>query len=381
MNTFDANGNYSHPPAEYHVDISTEAENEAWDFFLETTPGGYFTQTSRWGQVKTFSNKRMARIIITNDGKIVAGAQLIIHTISRLVTMVYVEKGPVFALEDPDLFALAFDAIHQVACEQRARILLIQPHQSFPLIEQNLSYRNFQPSLINMRARFMNMAPIATVRIDLDGELDHIFSRMKKTTRTYIRRGTRRGLVGREGTEADLGSFYRLLVSTSQRQNYTFFSESYFFKLWRILAPKGYVKLFMLEFEGEPVSAQLVIPFNDLVVTKYKGWSGDHKHLGPNYVLDWTTIQWAHAHGYRYYDYEGIATSVAKTVHNNTFNPATIDHGPTKYKLGFGGQVVALPLAYHYVFNPILRWGYSTVFPIIKTSPVRRRFMDRIRAR
>lgn len=95
----------------------------------------------------------------------------------------------------------------------------------------------------------------------------------------------------REGTERDLGIYYRLVVATSQRQRFRPYSREYFLEMWRIFDPHGYIKLFVAEYEGEAVAAQLAIPFGDTMITKLPVWSGCHGKRQPNELLHWTAIQ------------------------------------------------------------------------------------------
>ena len=150
------------------------------------------------------------------------------------------------------------------------------------------------------------MVPTATLLIDLTKNLDDILAQMKRATRYGIRRSLREGITVREGTERDLSTFYCILVATSQRQQFSPYPEEYFIKMWRVLGPHGYIRLFLAEYEDETVSAILTVPFRDTVIYKKGAWSGRHGNRRPNEALHWTAIKWAKAHGYCYYDFEGV---------------------------------------------------------------------------
>jgi hypothetical protein len=60
---------------------------------------------------------------------------------------------------------------------------------------------------------------------------------------------------------------------------------------------------------------------------------------------------------------EGIEPSIAQAILRGEVGSKETEHGPSHYKLGFGGGVVQSTSAYGFVYNRVLRWGYDVVFP------------------
>jgi lipid II:glycine glycyltransferase (peptidoglycan interpeptide bridge formation enzyme) len=331
-------------------------------------------QTSLWAQVKALLGWRAVRLVVSQGEQIVAGAQLLIRLFSGFGALGYVTKGPVCAVDDPLLPKLVINELLQVARTQRVQYLIVQPPNNGRAVAEALPGKGFRPSSVAVSTE-------ATVQIDLQPELDEILARMRKQTRRDIRHGLGQGMVGREGTEHDLATFYRLLGATSERQKFLPYSPQYLSKLWQFYRPHGYARLFLAEYNGEVVSAQLVLAFGDTVIAKNSGWSGRYGSLGPNHIMDWTTLEWAKTQGYRYYDLEGIDPSVARMILNggSLTDELKRQHGPAFYKLGFGGEVSLLPGAYDYVFNPLLRWSYATVFPKVAGWPVTKKVINRFK--
>lgn len=116
------------------------------------------------------------------------------------------------------------------------------------------------------------------------------------------------------------------------------------------------------------VSTQLVIGFGDTVITKTSGWSGHHSSLGPNQVLEWTTIQWAKSQGYVCYDLEGINAEAAKRLLDDGDLPEAAKQSWFYYKLQYGGQVSCFPGAYLYICNPALRSLYTGLCRALNTG-------------
>ena len=356
----------------YQVQVSQTVEDSEWDGYIADAPGGNHAQTSLWAQVKALRGWKAVRIKVIQDEQIVAGAQLLLRSLRLVGTIGYVPKGPVISSSDPELPRFVMEKLHELVRAYRLQYLLVQPPSNGDNLATHLPDRGFCQSLTRVM-------PAATVLIDLSHPLDKILAGMRKKTRYGVRRSQKDGVTVREGAQDDLPTFHRLLTATSQRQGFSPFPLGYFSDMWHILDPPGYLKLFISEYEGEPVSAQLILSFGDTATAKQFGWSGRHGVHRPNEALDWATIKWAKSHGYRYYDLEGIDRDAAKAALSGEAIPEALQQTPTSYKLGFGGQVVSFPDAIEYVHNPLLRGAYFIVFPKIAKWPLVNRALNRFR--
>lgn len=357
----------------YSIQLSDGSEDPVWDQFLVDAPMGSHVQSSVWGLLKQTLNMSVARVVVLNNGSILGGAQVLIRSISTLGAIGYVARGPVLLQTNSDVLEAIFKGLLRIARRHRIRMMILQLPDNMPALTQSLSREGFLTTGIEV-------APTATVQVDLRPPLETIFSNLKPSARKYIRKGQRRGLSGRIAEIEEIPVFYRLMMDTCNRQGFCPFPFSYYKAMWRILAPKGYLKLVVVEFDNEPVSAQMVITFGDTLITKNKGWSGAYKQLGPNYVMDWTTMVWARENGYRIYDFEGIDLGNARSILSGRMSAHQVSYGPTRYKLQFGGQIKLFPLSLATVFNPLLRWGYQHIFTKVQNTPAVRNLIQRLRA-
>ena len=358
----------------YQVRESCHPQDLEWDAFLAKTAGGHHVQTSLWGQVKAQLGWRATRVIVSWREHIVAGAQVLIRPLRPIGAIGYVPKGPLSTVDDPLLIGLIIKELQQIVKAQHILYMVIQPPNNGQTFADYLPFWGFRPSLVNV-------APTATLMIDLTKSLDDILAQMKKNTRKNIRHGLRNGVVVREGTDGDLDTFYDLLLATARRQHFSPYPKEYFVEMWRIFHPQGYIRLFVAEFKGEAVSAHLVIPFGNTLISKLSGWSGRHGKYKPNEVLEWEVIKWAKTQGFYYYDFEGIEREAAKTILRGEYLPASLVQTPASFKFGFGGQVVFFPGAYDYVSSPFLRGAYNTVFQKVKNWSVIKQVVSTFRTR
>jgi peptidoglycan pentaglycine glycine transferase (the first glycine) len=346
----------------YSVEVSFADQEPAWEAFLAGAPGAHYTQSSLWARIKAPGGWRAARVTVTRDGRIVAGAQLLMRPLPLAGAIGYVPKGPVLAEASPALAHLALAALHHVARANRVRYLAVQPGRDGLALATLLRAQGFQP-----QPRLGTCT--ATLLVDLRPDRDAILAAMKKRTRLNIRRAEREGVSVREGGAPDLDTFYRLLVVASKRKGFPVYTRAYYEALWQTLVPQGHLKLFLAERAGEALAAQLAIPFGETLFSHVSAWSGEQGDAKPNEALEWGAMVWAKEHGYRFYDFEGLDPRAARALVRGDPLPDEPEAGDpmvTRYKLGFGGQVTLLPQIFDYVYNPLLRWAYGALLPAMQ---------------
>jgi len=349
--------------SEHKIVVSEEKENSAWDYFLSNAHNGHHEQTSLWGQVKEAYGWKPIRIIIYNNRDIVAGAQILYRKIKCLGSVGYLAKGPCIGSDNVELVNLIINAINDTALSKKMLYMVI-----------DLPYygKNFIPYLLSAGFKSSPKAlpptglMTATLVINLENELEDILAQMQIRTRYNIRHGLRKGVTVREGKETDIGHFFELMVSTAIRrcENPIPADERFFSRLWQLFEPKGWLKLFITEYCNEVVAIYLAFPFGDTVRVWKVGWSGKHANVHPNNVCWWEIIVWAKKNGYHFLDFVQVDPYIADILKNKKLIPEYIKmerlFGSTKFKLGFGGQVLEMPGAYSYFYNPLIRIAFNS---------------------
>ncbi|MDP8924335.1 MAG: aminoacyltransferase [Chloroflexota bacterium] len=336
------------------MSVSDVTYDPHWDAFLAATPGGDHAQTGLWAGMKAWQGWRVARVIVRRDERIVGGAQLLLRPIPLVGAVGYVPRGPICAPDEPTAARVVVRALRQLTARRGVRCLIVQPPLHGERVARELVAHGFRGSVLEPQ-------PAHAVLIDLHRDLDEILASMHSKTRYNLRLGQRKGVVVRDGAEGDLDTFHRLLVATARRQGFEAEPREYYSELWRRLGPAGHVKLFLVDYAGETVSAELAVAFGDTVTYKRGAWSGRHGTCRPNEVMHWEVIKSAKAAGYRFYDLEGIDPKLAARLASGTLQVDAVPRSLTSFKLGFGGSVTLTPGSYAYVPNPVLRGAYTAV--------------------
>ena len=260
----------------------------------------------------------------------------------------YIPMGPLLISSDRELATIIVESLRVVAKDNRIHYLVIQPPLGAESLRDHLKDCGFVPTLVNV-------APAATLLINLTRSHDEILAGMKSKTRQSLRCSERSGLTVRQGVEADISAFHSLLVASGERHGFAPLPETYYREVWRSLHFRGLIQLFLSEFHEEVVTALLVICFGESITEWRVGWSGRHGDLHPNEMVRWQAIKWAKSHGYRFYDMGGIHRKVADCLACGKALPVPMAV-PNHFKIKFGGKLAVCPPACAFFYSSFLRW-------------------------
>lgn len=356
------------------VCMSKKESDPDWDAFVASMQCGHHVQMSLWSQVKATLGYTTRRITVRENGRIVAGGQILVRNLFPFVALGYMPKGPVYPSWDVSLGEAILNEMKQVIKKEHFLFLAVQPAYDHSGLSETFIRSGFHPS-------WLELAPTATILLDLTSNPDQLLDRIKRQTRQNIRRSEREGMTIREGKEADLPTFYQLHLATSRRQKFLPYPEKYFTRMWQIFSKQNLISLIFAEYQGAPVSALLLIAFKDTVTAKNLGWSGQYAEHRPNDAVFWASIQWAKTHGYHCFDFEGIDREGAEEMVSGQPLPEELQRTPDFIKLGYGGKVALMPQSYYLVPNPLLRWSYYKIFGLNGRKPAFFEQLDRFRRR
>ena len=85
----------------------------------------------------------------------------------------------------------------------------------------------------------LEVAPSATLLIDLTQTADDLLGAMSSSARRSIRQAQRRGVWLRHGDASDLETFHRLHAATAARRGFAPMSIDYLRRHWEALRPAG----------------------------------------------------------------------------------------------------------------------------------------------
>ncbi|MFA5886343.1 MAG: peptidoglycan bridge formation glycyltransferase FemA/FemB family protein [Patescibacteria group bacterium] len=301
--------------------------------------GAEFLQSWAWGEILRSEGQEIKRLGVF-DNKNVA-AEVKIEEILAAATLVkkklfgpyfywYAPRGPLFkreslgsgenikARDSAEFLAAAIKKLNS-----RALFLRLEPADDSIFKNSTLK-------------KTSDLEPAKTLILDLSKNTDELLLAMHQKTRYNLRLAQKKGIKIVEGGAADFPEFWRLLKLTSGRDSFRLHAARHYQNL--LGAPSEFIKLFFAEYEGRKIAAGLFSFWGDRVTYLHGASDNQYRQLMAPYLLQWSLIKLAQNKAYKYYDFYGIAE--AKWP------------GVTRFKLGFGGQVIDYPGTFDLIFCP-----------------------------
>lgn len=333
------------------INKNDKALLEEYENFAKTSVYGNFMQSLRWPKVK--DNWDWDAVLSRdNEGKIRGTCLVIIREIPVFgCTFLYAPHGPVCDWKDKEVMADLFEGIKVLAKKYKCYQFMWDPcfeesdTECTELIRSmGFSHIDDAPELTTIQARNNYMLR------NIQGKTpDELMMTFKPDWRNRIRKAGRKGVICVPcGTEA-LDDFYPMMQATGIRDGFSIRSKEYFVKMIEGLGEE-HCRLFMCYLTEEGTDKR--IPVSGAITTQYAGKtcyvygasSNQHRNTYPNYLMQWTMINWALDGDNFIYDFQGIPFYKDETHPN---------YGVYKFKKGFNGEVVTYAGEFFYTFMPV----------------------------
>lgn len=336
-------------------EIITKEQIPEYEAFLQSHPKGHFAQSVLWAKQKPMW-KWEAIVSRDQNGKIKGSLAVLIRKIvpGLPFTMMYGCRGPVTDLDDRETMKDLIDGAKKLAKKYHSYVIKIDPdvpstETAYTKMLEELGFR-----LTGGGATFDAIQPQYVFRLNTEGKTsEELLMSLPQSTRRKVRAGAKKGVtVEIRGKEA-VPDFARLMLETGVRDGFVTREASYFENMLDNLGE--HARLYMAYYEGQAIAGTLAIWYGDKVWYLYGASSNEHRNLMPNYMLQWSMIEWAVEKGCRIYDFRGVPGRVGE------------DHplyGLYKFKLGFGGDYVEFVGEMDMVLNSPVNWMITKGKPI-----------------
>ena len=272
------------------VELLEAGSREAWDRFVASSSRFGLVQSWAWGEFQERRGLEVARVAVTREGAIVAGAQVLLGPPSTgRACPAYIPNGPLVDRRDDDLTRALFAAVHEVAHHHKAAATLIEP----PLTDtaearEWLGALGFGPERPDDAQRF-------TMAVDLAKDRGSIERSMHRSVRRAIRRSERSGLRVVEGDEADLPTLYVLLKRSAERSRSTIRPFEYYRDQWEVLGRSADLSFLVALRDGRAVAARIAAAFGSGAALLQLAFRAEARGAGALLARD--QLLWAHDRG------------------------------------------------------------------------------------
>jgi hypothetical protein len=273
-----------------------QAEAGGWNTMVAEHPMGSVFQHTAYGRMllATFKHLEPYYLALVDANRTIKGG-LGVWLVKSWLTHNRLVALPFAFYSDPmagstDEMKLIFDGILHLFRQTKARYVEIKAHRSVPL-------------LVEMD----KMTPIyfhKTYFLDLADGLDAAWDKFHRTgVKQKIRRAESSGIVVRPAErEADVKTFYDLLVIGRRRLGLPPQNWEYFQNIWRGLVPLRLASFTLAQKNTQTVGALCSFLFKDTVYLAYIGMLEEFQPEGVGQALWWDALQKASRDGFRYVD-------------------------------------------------------------------------------
>jgi lipid II:glycine glycyltransferase (peptidoglycan interpeptide bridge formation enzyme) len=338
--------------------------------YVAWSPKGHILQTVAWGELKRRTGWVPLRFLLEDvrTGEPRGALSALLRRLplpGRSLYLAYAPRGPVIDYGDEAAMAALFRSASDALRRRGAIALKIDP--DIPSARQDVVDRLGRCGFRRMGRGlgFEGVQPRFVFRLPLDGPPDVIRASFHPKTRYNIRLAERRGVEVREAASPDdMAVFYRILLETARRDRFLVRAESYYRDMWELLIEPGLARLFLADHEGETLAGTIAFILGDKAWYVYGASSNTRRDVMPNYLLQWTMIQWALKNGCTLYDFRGVSGNL---------DPADPLYGLYRFKKGFAAELTEFIGEFDLVLRPALYRLYSV------GEPAYRRFRARLR--
>ncbi len=327
-----------------------------WDAFVMSHPRAHALQLSAWGELKSAYGWRDERIALTENGRIVGGAQVLYKPLPfKLGALAYVPFGG-YVSHNSQWGAL-WGAIKQASKKRHVALLKWEAGFYMKDARPPLAEWGFLPSP-------QTVQPPRTVLIDIASDDEAILARMNQGTRRKVRQSLKNDIQYTHATPDDVKKFTGMMTHTGERNDFGVHEASYYEMAYRLFVPQ-HASLILAEHEGDVLAGVFVFAVGNTAWYVYGASSSTKRNLMASYGVQWHAIQWAKARGCTTYDLWGIPDEDESTLEAQFETRNDGLWGVYGFKRGWGGTVArslgAWDLPYNQLLYALYRWRLKGV--------------------
>ena len=313
------------------------------DTFVSSQKHSQFLQSWNWGEFQKSVGHQVWRFGVTDNGKIIASAQIIGHRLPLKKSYLYCPRGPIVDEKLTD--EQKTEALKLIL--SKARSLTIQTSQS-----EEIFFR-FEPTSALRVTRYAlrvtrPIQPADTLILNLQSDTDKLLSNMHPKTRYNIHLAEKHGVTVKQGEPDDFKKIWPLFKQTKVRDKFNLHPQNYY----QTMLKSGVELWVALNKNGRIIAANLISFFGDTATYLHGASDYNFRQLMAPHLLQWEVIKEARERGFKYYDFHGIAPENKLEIKNLKFKIKQHPWaGVTRFKKGFGGREIHYPGTFDFIYE------------------------------
>ncbi len=304
---------------------------------MKTSSKQHFLQSDFWSEILRREGKKIINFSSSDL------AMAVFKNLPGSYTYCYLARGPIFfGNEEKRSSGVSAFLKESTSLSKTEKLVFVRIEPSF---EDFLLIKEFAKSEKIKLQKTIDLQPQKTLIINLSKELGQLEKELSQKTRYNIRLAEKKGVVIVKGSHREFSDFWRLMQMTGERDSFGIHNEAHY----RNLIENGgdNLELWFAKFENQIIAAGIFCFFGDQAT--YLHGASDHnwRSLMAPQLLQWKIIQEAKQRGFLVYDFYGIDEKKWP--------------GVTRFKKGFGGEIIEYPGTYDLVLRPSYYYFYQNL--------------------
>jgi lipid II:glycine glycyltransferase (peptidoglycan interpeptide bridge formation enzyme) len=319
-----------------NINITEVDSKKEWDSKLMNFDNVSFLQSWEWGDFQRLGNgKKVLRTAAIDEDGSVKGMCQFIEEQTSFGEFLYSPRGPVVDWSSSD-FGITLTKFSQFAKEAGNYIL----YRSDPnLFQTDPSVKHYDDLGFRSATNFVQVQRCWVLDISDAKNEEDLFkiakeNGMSKSIPRHIRKSAKNGVTVRVSDDPkEISILIDMLNGLARKKGIPTRPDSYYEEQFKALAPAGYMKLFIAEYEGRPISTLLVSLYGQEVATLHGSTVEDiSQSLYVAKRIYWEAIKYASENGYTRFNYWGV---LSEDQMNDSNHPS---FGYSLFKRRMGGK-------------------------------------------
>lgn len=326
------------------MELVTEQKGlQEFEEFVKNHKNGGFMQSLCWAKLKkTWGHE----VVVSRDkqGNLRGGMLVLIKKVPIFpYRLLYAPRGPVCDFEDRETLKDLLNGAKALAKKYHAYMFRMDPYvkadnEAFIQMarEMGFAFTPHKPDFTTIQTRMNYML------CNIGGKTpEEVMMNFHSRWRYKIRVAQKHGVECKKCDKSHLPEFYRIYKITGERDGFECRPMKYFEEMLDAF-PEENIGLFLCYYQGKAVSGAVTTRYAGKTCYVYGASDNEYRNVMPNYLMQWTMIQWALEGGCYTYDFQGIPVDLTEN------SPM---YGVYKFKKGFNGEVVEFAGEFDYVFT------------------------------
>lgn len=335
------------------LNIQEITNKKQWEDFIHAVSHDFppFFQTWNWGEVQRKLDKKIWRLGLYNNKKLV-GVVSVTFIDAKRGKYLHLRHGPVLMEYKKEYIDFLMQFLSEKGKKSGVSFIRLSPMISKEIAADILPAKEFRNAQIHaMDAEICWVLPLNQTE-------EQILQSMRKSHRYLIKKSLSSGVkIERTKNVNKMKEFLPLYTKLAHRKH--FVAHKGVVEEFSVFSKDNQALLFLAHYDNKIIAAALIDFVDGTAIYRHSASDESYRQIPAMYLLQWEVIKEAKKRGMKYYNFWGIAP---------LDKPNHPWQGLSLFKTGFGGHVMEFTHAKDYVLSP----GYWKVYLIELVTKLRK---------